>query len=142
MTKVLVINNHLGTSIREKLQNKMGAGYNLIYVEDMPGFAVKSDSAVAMAICDSEFLVYVILNGEELPFEKWIVEEAVRLGKRIVAIFISSLEVRIPGEIESYADAIVNIDSPGFGAAIAGDSVFEQPDMTPRSSRTVKRTEC
>lgn len=142
MVKVLVINNHLDASVREKLQNKMGADYDLTYVEDIPGFSVKDNPTVAKAIGDSDFLVYIILNGEELPFEKWIIEEAIRSGKRIVAIYLSTLEVGIPEEIESYADTIVNIDSPGFGAAIAGDGVFEQPDMTPRPSRTIRRTEC
>lgn len=142
MTKVLVINNHLEASIREKLQNKMGADYDLTYVEDIPDYAVKDNPTVAAAIDESVFLIYVILNGEELPFEKWIIEEAIRLGKRIVAIYISTLEVSVPMEIESYADAIVNIDSPSFGAAIAGGGVFEQPDMTPRPSRTVKRIVC
>lgn len=142
MIKVLVINNHLDASVKEKLQNKMGADYDLTYVEDIPDFSVKDNPTVAKAFGDSEFLVYIILNGEELPFEKWIIEEAIRLGKRIVAIYLSTLEVGIPEEIESYADTIVNIDSPGFGAAIAGDGVFEQPDMTPRPSRTIRRTEC
>lgn len=142
MAKVLVINNHLEASIREKLQNKMGADYDLTYVEDFPGFTEKDNPDVAKAIEDSAFLVYVILDGEELPYQQWIIEEAIRLGKRIVAIYISTLEVKIPEEIESYSDAIVNIESPGFGAAIAGGGVFEQPDMTPRPSRTIRRTEC
>lgn len=142
MAKVLVINNHLEASIREKLKNKMGADYDLTYVEDFPGFTEKDNPDVAKAIEDSAFLIYVILNGEELPYQKWIIEEAIRLGKRIVAIYISTLDARIPIEIESCADAIVNIDSPGFGAAITGGGVFEHPDMTPRPSRTIKRTEC
>lgn len=142
MTKVLEINNHLDATVREMLQDKMGADYDLTYVEDIPDYAVKDNPTVATAIEESVFLIYVILNGKELPFEKWIIEEAIRLGKRIVAIYISTLDARIPIEIESYADAIVNIDSPGFGTAITGGGVFEQPDMTPRPSRTIKRTEC
>ena len=96
MAKVLVINNHLEASIREKLQNKMGADYDLTYVEDIPDYAVKDNPTVATAIEESVFLIYVILNGKELPFEKWIIEEAIRLGKRIVAIYISTLDARIP----------------------------------------------
>lgn len=142
MVKVLVINNHLEASIREKLQNKMGADYDLTYVEDFPGFTQKGNPDVAKAIEDSDFLVYVILDGEGLPYQQWIIEEAIRLGKRIVAIYISTLEVELPGEMDLYADSIVNIDSPSFGSAIAGVGVFEQSDMTPRPSKTVKRIVC
>lgn len=142
MKKVLVINNHIEEPVRTTLQSKMGDGFTLTYVEDIASYDTEGNPTVMKEIEDSEFLVYVILDGTGLPFVKWVLDEGIRLGKRIVAVYVSTLVVKIPAEIESYSDAIVSIESPAFGTAIAGGSVFEEPDMSPKPSRTIKRAEC
>lgn len=142
MKKVLVINNHIEEPVRTKLQSKMGDGFTLTYVEDIVSYDTEGNPTVMKEIEDSEFLVYVILDGAGLPFVKWVLDEGIRLGKRIVAVYVSTLVVKIPAEIESYSDAIVSIESSAFGTAIAGGGVFEEPDMSPKPSRTIKRAEC
>lgn len=141
MKKVLVINQAISSEIRKRIAEKLGRGYIVSYVEDLLG-AEDGEQLVKAAIAESEFLVLVIIPGDKIMPLDWIVEEAKRTGKRIVAVFLENDDVPAPDFVDGFADAMVGLGSPSFMKAMAGEDVFETPDYQPRPSRTLPRGEC
>lgn len=141
MKKVLVINPEVSSDIRGRLAGKLGGNYLITYVEDLL-MGGAGELTVKNEIKESDFLILVIIaDADNNPLD-WVLAEAVRLGKRIVVIYLDEVERPIPGGVGTYADAAVNIESPSFGDVIGGGSVFETPDMQPRQSVTVPRSIC
>ena len=141
MKSVLVINPTVSPDIRRRLADKLGRGYAVSYVEDLLD-AEEGEKLVKVAIAESEFLVFVVIPGVEMEPLAWVVEEAKRMGKRIVVVFLENEDVPVPGFVDGFADAMVGIGSPSFMKAMAGEDVFETPDYQARPSRTLPRGEC
>ncbi len=141
MKKVLVINPEVSSDIRGRLAGKLGDDYSITYVEDLL-MGGADEKTVKNEIKDSDSLILVIIPDVDNNPLDWVLAEAHRLGKRIVVIYLDEVERPVPGGVGAYADATVNIESPSFGAAIGGGSVFETPDMQTRASRTMSRGEC
>lgn len=141
MKKVLVINPEVSSDIRGRLAGKLGDDYSIIYVEDLL-MGGADERTVKNEIKESDFLILVLIPDVDNNPLDWVLAEAHRLGKRIVVIYLDEVERPIPGGVGAYADATVNIESPSFGAAIGGGSVFETPDMQPRQSVTAPRSIC
>ena len=141
MKKVLVINPEVSSDIRERLAGKIGDDYLITYVEDLL-IGGADETSVKNEIKGSDFLILVVIADVDINPLDWVLAEAIRLGKRIVVIYLDEVERPVPGDVGAYADATVNIESPSLGEVIGGGSVFETPDMQPRTSRTISRGEC
>lgn len=75
----------------------------------------------------------IVLIGERThtrPWVNWEIEQAKRLGKRIVGVYArGGGEAEIPPALKDYGDAIRGWNSDSIIAAIEGsDSSFERPD--------------
>lgn len=80
----------------------------------------------------------VVLIGKDThsrPWVNWEIEQANKLGKRIVGIYErGNTDAALPPALEKYASAIVNWNTDSIMGAIDGTAnPFQNPDGTPRS---------
>ncbi len=80
----------------------------------------------------------VVLIGKEThsrPWVNWEIEQANKLGKRIVGVYErGNTEAKVPSALEKYASSIVNWNSDSMIGAIDGSAnSFQNPDGSSRS---------
>jgi len=80
----------------------------------------------------------VVLIGNEThsrPWVNWEIEQANKLGKRIVGVYErGNTEAKIPPALEKYASSIVNWNSESIMGALDGTAnSFQNPDGSQRS---------
>jgi len=82
----------------------------------------------------------VVLIGKEThsrPWVNWEIEQANRLGKRIVGVFTrGGTKEDVPNAFEKYGSDLVNWNTESIMAAIDGtrEGPFQDPDGNPRQS--------
>jgi len=89
----------------------------------------------------------VVLIGKDTysrPWVDWEIEQANKLGKRIVGVWAQgSTEADLPENLEKYADAVVGWQSDRIMDAIDGSlDNWQQPDGTPWPKRDIPRIRC
>jgi hypothetical protein len=77
----------------------------------------------------STVIVLIGKNTANRPWVEWEINQAKRLGKRIVGIYErGGTENDKPSALEDYASAIVNWNTQSIISAVEGEACFQTPD--------------
>lgn len=79
----------------------------------------------------------VVLVGPKThtrPWVNWEIEQAHKLGKHIVGVFLhGGTQANVPEALDDFGHALVNWNSNSIISAIEGEPRFEAPDGKPRA---------